>query len=188
MVHICKKQSSHLCTNLHMWACTHAYLQHHPYGLVGDIIVRSHEAFPPMALRQQGYSEMLSTWFLDIWHLGTPEPGKEVDEATVFQVLVPDSMTCHCIQLRSQVVSLCSSSLSIAGIKTMAGSWGKKGFVSSDNCQLQFTAEEAKAGSQGRNQASRDHTEHCLLSYFLRLVQPAFLYSLGLLAKEWLCP
>lgn len=121
---------------------------------------------------------------LDIRHLGTPEPGKEVDEATVLQVLVPDPMTCHCIQLRLQVVSLCSSSLSIAGIKTVARSWGRKGFVSSDNCQLQFAAEEAKAGTK----QAETTQEHCLLRHFLRPVQPAFLYSLGLLAKEWLCP
>lgn len=53
----------------------------------------------------------------------------------------------------------------------MAGSWGRKGFVSSDNCQLQFAAEE----SQGRNQASRDHAGTLLTAPLPKACSACFL-------------
>lgn len=57
----------------------------------------------------------------------------------------------------------------------MAGSWGRKGFVSSDNCQLQFTAEEAKAGTGGRNQASRDQAGTLLTALLPKACSACFL-------------
>lgn len=167
MLGICKKQSSHLCTNLHMWACTCTYLQHHPYSLVGEIIVRSHEVPPPIGIKTtrpptRCCSQMLCTCLLDIWHLGTLEPGKEVDEATVTSSWPrPNDLPLHSAQTSSRYLSVLVHSL-LLGLRPWLEAGGGKGLfpLTTANCSSLLRKPRQEPSKQKR----RRNTAYCATS------------------------